>query len=252
MKAIIRKIILDMLPPVLNRLIKKILYKLNILKIEKEQFNPVCNPRFVNSFSQYTEDLVIDGILSGQKKGFYVDIGANDPDEINNTKRFHQRGWTGINIEPSPEKIKLFNKKRPKDINLNIGIGSKKNTLEFYVMSADTLSSFEKEKAIEQGRGHGAELVSTILIDVDTLKNVFDKNIIKKKKTIDFMSVDVEGFELEVLKSNDWKKYTPRVIMIEININTESVVNFLLELDYILVYSNGTNGIFVHRKYNLI
>ena len=123
----------SVLPPVIYDSIKK----------------PITPPqKFVSkeigSFSQYNEDLLVDVLLNCKKNGFYVDVGANNPSILSNTKRFYDRGWKGINIEPNPELYKEFVLERKRDVNLNIGVGNSSDKLPFYVMSANTLSSFDK------------------------------------------------------------------------------------------------------------
>ena len=100
-----------------------------------------------HSYSQLDEDLVADRLLGRKDSGFYVDVGANDPSRLNNTMRFYQRGWRGISIEPNQECFSRLDKKRPLDINLNIGVSDTSGTLEFYRFFPDTLSTFSKSEA---------------------------------------------------------------------------------------------------------
>ncbi len=109
---------------------------------------------FFGSYSQNGEDYEIEFLLNNKKNGFYIDVGAINPIRFNNTKRFYQKGWTGINIEPNPKKIPLFLKERKRDINLNIGISEKEGILEFYEFFPDTLSTFSiKISRRNQSRG---------------------------------------------------------------------------------------------------
>jgi FkbM family methyltransferase len=195
----------------------------------------------LSSYSQYQEDLILDAIFNSKPKGFYIDVGANDPVIFNNTKRFYDRGWSGINIEPSPSVFNKICKARPNDINLNIGVGPQLGEMPFYIMSADTLSSFNKEAALASGKIHGAKLLDEKIISVLPLSHIF-KNYIKSE--VDFLSVDAEGFDLEVLSSNDWKIYRPQILLVEINQGQGRLLEFLSSVGYTLLFSNGTNGIF--------
>ena len=192
------------------------------------------------------EDLLIDLLLSFKKTGFYVDVGANDPSFPGNTQRFYLRGWSGINIEPQLEPYKKLVEARPRDINLNFGVALERGKMTFYQSSASDTSSLNKKMALKSSKWHRAEL-STIEIEVMPLRDVFSEHL--KRKEIDFMSVDVEGCELNVLKSNDWEKYRPMVLIIEIvHYDRREIIEYLNERNYLLVYNNLVNGIFVDHS----
>ena len=97
----------------------------------------------------------MDALLNCKPSGFYVDIGANDPQLLSNTQRFYKKGWTGINIEPNIIQYKKFIEMRPNDINLNVGIGSSNKEMDFYILTADTLSTFDKEEALKNEDEYG-------------------------------------------------------------------------------------------------
>jgi len=203
----------------------------------------VIKNELIQSYSQYGEDLVIDAILGNKKTGFFIDIGANDPAIFSNTKRFYDRGWSGVNIEPNPTLFKRLVGQRPRDINLNLGLGISCGKFPFYLVSADTLSSFNKIDAERNCKIHNEEIIETIDIPMQTLQNIFDEYV--KESKVDFLSVDVEGFELDVLQGNDWDKYRPTLILIEINNNADEIYSFLKKMDYVAVFENSTNGIFL-------
>src|SRR5215472_13324959 len=97
----------------------------------------------VVSYAQNREDVVLYRALSGQSKGFYIDVGANDPTVCSITKCFYELGWNGINIEPVREVFQRLAAERTRDINLNIGISNRRQTLPFYeCVSESTLSTF--------------------------------------------------------------------------------------------------------------
>lgn len=207
----------------------------------KKPLMPV--PSVVKSYSQYGEDLVIDAILGCKERGFYVDVGANDPTLLNNTKRFYDRGWCGINVESHVFKYHDLWKARPRDTNLNAGVGALKEDVPFYIVSADTLSSFSKEDAERNCRMFGERIVSVDLVDVIPLTNIMARHT-----EVDFLTIDVEGQELEVLESNDWDLYRPKVVSTEVNSNGIEIQKFLKDCNYILVYENRANGIFVDTE----
>jgi FkbM family methyltransferase len=162
--------------------------------------------------SQCGEDLIIESLLLFKNKGFYVDIGANHPIKFNNTFLFHSKGWRGINVEPNPSKRWLFKIFRRKDTNLCVGIGQNKSEMNFYIFDESTLSTFDKSSADEFEKiGH--KIKSTIKVPIIPLRDVLSDHA--KEVEIDILSIDTEGFDMEVLKSNDWSKYRPHFIIIE-------------------------------------
>lgn len=194
------------------------------------------------TFSQYSEDILVDSILGCKASGTYVDVGANDPEKFNNTARFYRKGWHGINIEPNPLLLNRFRATRQRDINLNIGIGRTRSTLPFFTIDPNTLSTFD-HAAVEQATKQGYRLASTNDIDVLPLCDVLDEHV--AGAAIDFLSVDVEGFEMEVLGSNDWGRHRPKVVMIEVNRAVEEIQSFMIDHGYTDVFSNGTNTIYI-------
>ena len=204
----------------------------------------------LGSHSQCQEDLVVDAILGGKRQGFYVDIGANDPMELNNTLRFYKRGWNGINIEPLPLLFKRIQKHRPRDINLNLAVGPVDGEVDFYVIDPDTLSTLDSQTAHENLKRPGARLIEKRKIAVLRLETVFDRYL--NNHGIDFMSLDVEGYEREVLIGNNWQKYRPALIIIEITYGGEQIVRMMEEHSYMLVYNNSLNGFFVDERSNIL
>lgn len=201
--------------------------------------------KLMSSFSQTNEDLEIDKLLGHKKKGFYVDVGANDPSRFSNTKRFYSRGWRGINIEPNTSCYLKFVKDRPRDINLNIGIGNKNGKLIFNQFDPDTLSTFSPKQTREYIKD-GYSLIKKYKIPVRSLKSVLNRYA--KNKRIDFLSIDTEGFDFEVLKGNDWKKFKPEIICIESvekNAETKKIKKYLISKGYKRKYNNYVNSIYM-------
>lgn len=202
------------------------------------------------SYSQKGEDLIIDKLLGHKKKGFYVDVGAYDPYRFSNTKRFYQRGWRGINFEPNFTAYQKFLRARPRDINLNLGILEKPGKWTFYQFFPETLSTFSKKEALKYEE-KGFKIIGRLKVEVDTLNNILSKFC--RNKPIDFFSIDAEGFDLAVLKSNNWKKYKPSVICIEsVGEKKESQNHkkekYLNDLGYQKFSDNGLNGIYLQKE----
>lgn len=205
------------------------------------------NQPYVISHAQNREDIILSGFFKGLSKGFYVDVGANDPSADSVTKNFYERGWSGINIEP----IRVFHKKledaRPRDINLNIGISNTQGKLIFREYKklhglstfAPSIQEDYDKMSKKDERYNDYEEYS---VEIKTLKQVFDE---QKVEVIHFMKVDVEGYEYEVLQGNDWHKYRPKVLCIESNHMAKDWRPILKKNNYSLVFFDGLNDYYV-------
>jgi len=164
------------------------------------------------SFSQEGEDMILRRFFERQKNGFYVDVGAHHPQRFSNTYFFYLKGWSGINIDPIPDSMKLFNKLRSRDTNLEIGISESKKSLNYYIFNEQALNTFSKELADQRPAPY--EIVEEKQIETYPLAEILNQYLPSKQR-IDFLSVDVEGLDVEVLKSNNWEKYRPHIILAE-------------------------------------
>ncbi len=237
----------DFVPPIFVVAIRKIGIALNFIP-HKNDNSPQIQ-RFVSpvlgSYSQFNEDLLIDLLFTSKKKGFYLDIGANDPSFNSNTKHFYDKGWSGINIEPGKNSFKMLCLSRTNDVNLNIGVGPVRGMLTFYQVVGDsTLSSFDKNIAQKAAKKFGLT-IEEINIDVLRLVDVFEQYI--QNRQVDFMTVDAEGFEFEILQSNDWERFRPTIIMAEIDKNYHAIIDYMTCCNYMLVFNNNHNGIFIDK-----
>ncbi|RTL55839.1 MAG: FkbM family methyltransferase [Sphingobacteriales bacterium] len=167
------------------------------------------------AYSQEGEDLILLRLFPKITKGFYIDIGAHHPFRFSNTYIFYKRKWRGINIDPRPGAKKLFDKYRPDDINLDIGISESESVMKYYMFSDPAINTFSEEQAqkiISEGK---YKFLKVKDIPTYPLSTILDKFISNKNLIIDFMTIDVEGFDLEVLKSNNWDLYRPKFILVE-------------------------------------
>ncbi len=166
------------------------------------------------SYSQLGEDMVLGRIFDHTPNGFFVDVGALHPIRYSNTYKFYQKGWRGINIDALPGSMALFNKERPLDINLEIPVSDKSETLQFYVFNEHALNTFSKEIAELRSAQPQYNIERVIDLKTQRLSEILDKHL-PTGKQIDFLTIDAEGLDFQVLKSNDWKKYVPSVILVE-------------------------------------
>jgi len=165
------------------------------------------------SYSQEGEDLILDRIFAERKTGFYVDVGAHHPRRFSNTRRFYKRGWRGINIEPNPDAMKLFERQRGRDINLCFGVGESETELTYFMFNEPALNSFDRHLSEQRQTGE-YRIASTKQIPVKRLSNLLAE-FLPHGVHIDFMSIDVEGFDLQVLQSNDWTRFRPTCVLAE-------------------------------------
>ena len=173
------------------------------------------NPPFASlTYSQEGEDAVLARLLGSTIHGFYVDIGAFHPMQYSNTFAFYRRGWRGINIDARPGSMELFKQLRPRDINLELAISDKAEVLTYYEFNEPALNGFCKEVAMEANGKATFRIVGTTRIQTATLADTMEKHL-PPSQIIDFMNVDVEGLDERVLRSNNWNKYRPRLILAE-------------------------------------
>lgn len=193
----------------------KVTHRINEHAISIEQASGVAAIENINfHFGQSAEDSTLLRLFYQKKGGFYVDIGCYDPNRYSNTFLLHHMsGWKGINIDPSGDVIEKFNSKRPNDINIKAAVGAPGKQLyyEFDSAARNTLS----KKNLERQKNKGdVKLLNKTELTTKNLSDILDLNM-PLGTEIDFFDIDVEGKELEVLKSNKWDKYSPSVILIE-------------------------------------
>ncbi len=184
------------------------------LSAVKKVNDTVFDGTAIKSYSQQGEDMILRNIFEGQKKGFYVDVGAHHPKRFSNTYLFYKMGWRGINIDAMPGGMKAFNKIRPGDVNLEVAISNKKETLTYYVFDEPALNGFSKDLSEERIKKGNHQVVAKVDLETSTLEEILDVYL-PEGQEIDFLSVDMEGFDLHVLQSNNWEKYRPKFILVE-------------------------------------
>jgi FkbM family methyltransferase len=236
MKQILKRALINLTPPIILKLVKAI-----VKPPQPSQKIIFCHDE-INSYSQFQEDLILDSITGNKANGFYIDIGAFDPTDISNTKKFYERGWSGINVDPIKSVIDKFNKVRPRDINLNVGIASADGFEMFHEFNEKYLSTFSEEKISQIKR----KFPNAVLKESYLIKTISLENLIRESNMeVDFLSIDVEGFELSVLNSNNWNLYRPKVVLIEVLSNKIEIFQILEANNYKCVFCNNYNAIFI-------
>lgn len=163
------------------------------------------------SFAQNGEDVLLRRLFPDRSTGFYLDVGANDPVHWSVTKHFYESGWRGVNVEPGPIQASLL-ADRPRDVNLRMAVSDHEGTQTFYEFPLYPGSSTCSREEAECHRvEHGFEYVERE-VQVTTLAAICRQHV---TEPIDFLSIDVEGHERQVIQGGDWHNYRPIAIVIE-------------------------------------
>lgn len=200
------------------------------------------------SYAQNREDVILAGFFSPGLKGFYVDVGANDPTDASVTKYFYDQGWHGINIEPIKGHFQKLEELRTRDVNLNVGVSNKKGILQLREYpDGSGLSTFAEHMKTEYEKSPSSVTKRHVDYEVEmtTLADIFAR---LTPQTIHFMKVDVEGYEYEVLEGNDWEKFKPWVICIEANHIDRDWRPILVDRGYEVAYFDGLNEYYIDKS----
>lgn len=203
------------------------------------------------SYSQNLEDVLLWRALGHLPRGFYIDVGANDPELHSVTKAFYDAGWHGINIEPMPSYAQPFVEQRPRDINLNCAAGSASGEIVLYeVPSMNGWASTDPAVAAAH-RADGYEVVEN-RVPLRTLADICAEHV---QGDIHFLKIDVEGFEGEVLKGMDLQRWRPWVLVIEATLpgsretNHEQWEYLVTPHGYQFVWFDGLNRYYVAQEH---
>lgn len=169
------------------------------------------------SYAQRGEDTRLWEFFPGKTDGHYIDIGANDPIVDSVSKSFYDAGWRGINVEPLPQYAQLLRSEQPESVTFQAALGESEGILPLYFdMRRHGLSTLEQHNASRAG------LSKQQNVSILTLEGICESHV---KWHIDWMKIDVEGWERQVIMGGDWKKYRPTVVVVEAtvpNSNTPS------------------------------
>tara|TARA_B100000768_G_scaffold70271_1_gene67445 strand:- start:185 stop:931 length:747 start_codon:yes stop_codon:yes gene_type:complete len=215
----------------------------------------IRNYKFLDNGSQFGEEKFVLSFFDKEYKGKFLDIGCFHPTRHNNTYAMYKKGWHGINIDLNPLTIDLFNFARSKDININAAISNNEETKRLYFIDElNTQNTLEANHLSFLKNHHNLKEEEISLQEIKTkrLDKILD---IYNFKDIDFMNIDVEGHELNILNSIDFLKYKIKFICIEMIDHNEQAkminekLNVVLEKnDYILEKKIDFN--FIYKKIN--
>ena len=225
------------------------------IKRDKSLFIPPSHEKYGQmTYSQEGEDMILKRYFGQKREGFYVDVGAHHPFRFSNTYLLYKQGWRGINIDAMPGSMKAFNKNRPRDINIECGIGNSSQNLKYYIFNELALNTFSKEEADKKDKLADYYIEKVVEIPVLKLETVLDKYL-EDGMTIDLLTIDAEGLDWEVIQSLNIKRYKPSMIVVEDIENREitaiennsQISKLLLENHYSMV-SKTHNTVFYLRS----
>lgn len=205
------------------------------------------------TYSQSGEDILISFIFDTLqiKTRRYLDIGTNDPIHLNNTYLFYSQGYSGICVEPDPNLFSQIKKLRSRDKIIQAGIGDRKKKLPFFLMDPHTLNTFSEKEAATYQKYYPWSSVR----EVADIKLIPINDVLKKyfKDGIDFLSIDTEGLDQEIIESINFKKYRPLTICVETAVyknqktlsKNKKIINFLKRQGYFVYADTFVNSIFV-------
>lgn len=207
-----------------------------------------------NYFSQYKQDKFLNEVIFNNKKdGFFIDIGAHDGISYSNSLFFERfNNWKGICIEPNPSVFSKLNSLR-KSTNLNVCIGAFNKTIKFTQIEgyAEMLSGISESyderhiQRIEKDIANKGGKVNEILLEMITLNSI---EMLKNKK-IDFISIDTEGNEFDIVSSFNFSELDVNAIVIENNYNDQRIKNFLLQYNFVLLYKLEFDDVYLNSNH---
>ena len=222
----------------------------------RPSYPDAARPWLQGSFAQAGEDRIVRFLFDVLEvpQPTYLDVGAYHPFHLSNTAMLSIAGSTGVNVEPDPDAAAAFRLHRPRDRTLNVGIGPVAGTLSFYRMSLPTLNTFDRAAAerVRQSSGGRHDIVEEVQIEVRTMADV-----LTEVGCPDFLSLDAEGLDLDILQSlPDWPG-RPVVACVEVlacagvrvEATRDSAIPELMDrLGYELLADTWVNAVFVDRE----
>jgi hypothetical protein len=201
------------------------------------------------------EDLILQRIFDWQRSGFYVDVGAHHPTRFSNTYLFYRLGWRGINIDAMPGSMAEFRRRRSRDINLEIPIFKERQRLSYFQFNEPALNGFSAELSMDRGELPDCRILSVMEMEGFPLSDVLAQYLPESCAEIDFLSVDVEGLDRDVLQSNDWGRFRPKIVLVELeddvveNLADDPIVQYMHSQQYRLFAKTVRTVFFISDEY---
>ena len=208
------------------------------------------------SYSQAGEDIIVDMLFFsvGISRPSYLELGTNSPKQGNNTYKFYRKGAHGVLVEAAPSLIPAIQRTRPKDKVLNVGVGEKSGEhLQFFEFDCSGMNTFDAGE-VKTRVASGHKIKQTIVIPIIGINDILANNCIQ---TPHFLSIDIEGMDLQVLKSLDWQKYPIPVVCVEtclfsnthIRGQDKAIPEYMESIGYFAYANTNINTIFVNKNW---
>jgi FkbM family methyltransferase len=205
------------------------------------------------SYAQHAEDIMLYRALRHVSQGFYIDIGAHDPDFFSVTKAFYDRGWHGINVEPEAKCYERLLEHRVRDTNLRVLAGEEEGSADFFEVESTGLSTLDEQLAAEYtARGYRVGKVS---LPRKTLEAICEES---GRTEVHFLKIDVEGAEELVLRGASFTKYRPWIVVAESTkpLTGERSDRFMTEYlgnrGYKQVFFDGVNSFYLADEHRAL
>jgi FkbM family methyltransferase len=201
-------------------------------------------------FSQEGEDILLQRLFGDRNSGFFVDIGAHHPKRFSNTYALYARGWRGINVDATPGSMEAFKNSRPEDRNLECGVGNTEGELPFYEFEEPALNTFSRQRYEYLLANTSYKVKRVVPVRIRKLASILEEHA-SENRPIDLLTIDVEGLDYEILKSNNWERFSPKVVLVEaLEQNIEELQNselgcFLKEKGYSLFAKTYNTAFFI-------
>ena len=193
-----------------------------------------------SNFSQSDEEQVIKKIFKNKAKGFYVDVGCYHPRRYSNTAYLYKIGWNGVNIDADINNLSLFKFFRRRDFNLNYFVSDKKKYIDFCIFNERALNGIYNEERLQIIKKRGYKPRNFKKIETFSLDEILSLNNLQDKE-IDFLDIDAEGHDLEVLKSINLKSRKIKLILIEVGDEKKNIDLYLKDHGYSEYFKEDRN-----------
>ena len=183
-------------------------------------------------FGQACEDRIVIGCLNRREPGFYVDAGAFDPTLFSNTLLLYKNGWQGLNIDASEAAVARFKTLRPRDINVCAALSDAIRELRYDAYFSPVFNRLVDPKETVDPRNALNELpISSHPVQTRTLSGILEEHL-PERRTFEYLNIDAEGHDFQVLKGLDLKRWTPRAISIESHADDPTISDYLGAFGY--------------------
>ena len=212
--------------------------------------------RFTPTFSQAGEDKILQHLFFSRKldKITYLDIGTNHPTIGSNTYLFYREGGSGVCVEPNPALCALIRSKRPRDLCINAGVSmGEEGIADFYSMNIHTLSTFSKDEAETLDRTTEYKIKEVLKTPLKNINNIIRDNF---KTPIHLVSIDVEGWNEQIVESLDFSANRPLCFCVETitfslenkGVKLQGIFDKFRDNDYSVYAETHLNTIFIDNR----